>query len=319
MEDRSTFIAARITASERGKASRLSNRPAVGLKYRGVAPLASRSRFWASATVLSLTAILLASSPVHAQQSVDQILCGNEIYRNANPDCARFASPQQIALEGLFQAGVAAMKSGQWDTAIASFMKLVDADPNYKDAYFALYSIGVAYKAKRDFAHAIPFFDTAIAKDPSIAMAYEGRGDAYSDLGNSKAALADLDRAISLEPKRASGYAARARQKLKDRDANGALADLDRAIELNPRDSRSLYGRSLIRGNARNYDLALADLSKAIEIDPGFSAAYTQRGMIYVQSGKPDQARDAFNAALKLNPGDTVARQALAALQAKKN
>jgi hypothetical protein len=61
MEDRSTFIAARITASERGKASRLSNRPAVGLKCRGVAPLASRSRFWASATVLSLTAILLAS------------------------------------------------------------------------------------------------------------------------------------------------------------------------------------------------------------------------------------------------------------------
>jgi Flp pilus assembly protein TadD len=48
-------------------------------------------------------------------------------------------------------------------------------------------------------------------------------------------------------------------------------------------------------------------------------AATTQRGMIYVQSGKPDQARDAFNEALKLNPGDTVACQAPAALQAKKN
>jgi tetratricopeptide (TPR) repeat protein len=254
-----------------------------------------------------------------AQRSVDQILCSNEIYRNANPDCARFAPPQQIALDGLFQAGVAAIKSGQWDTAIANFTKLVDTDASYKDVYFALYSIGLAYTAKRDFVHAIPFFDKAIAKESSIAMAYEGRGNAYSELGNSKAALADLDRAIALEPKRASGYAARARQKLKDRDADGALTDLDRAIELNPRDSRSLYGRSLIRRNSRNYDLALADLSKAIEIDPGFSAAYTQRGMIYVQSGKPDQARDAFNAALRLNPGDTRARQALDALQAKKD
>ena len=272
-----------------------------------------------TATILSLTAILLASSHVRAEQSVDQILCGNEVYRNANPDCARLASPQQTALAGLFQAGVAAMRSGQWDTAIASFTKLVDTDPNYKDAYFALYSLGLAYNAKRDFAHAVPFFDKAIAKEAAIAMAYEGRGDAYSELGNPKAALADFDRVIALEPKRASGYAARARQKLKDRDAAGALADLDRAIELNPRDSRSLYGRSLIRGNSRNYDLALADLSKAIEIDPGFSAAYTQRGMIYVQSGKPDQARDAFNAALKLNPGDTRPRKALEALPAKKD
>jgi tetratricopeptide (TPR) repeat protein len=147
-----------------------------------------------------------------------------------------------------------------------------------------------------------------------MTIAFEGRGNKYSDLGNAKAALADFDRAIALEPNRASAYLVRGRQKLMGKDLGGALADLDRVIVLNPKEVRAFYGRALVHANAADYRLALADLVKALEIDHRFSPAFTELGIVYLRLGKRDQARDALSTALNLNPNDKTAREALDAL-----
>lgn len=267
-----------------------------------------------------LTAIVLAPADIRAQQKPkfdqDELLCSVKEYREGNPaDCDRFNTPQQKAVEALYQAGQTAMKAGQWDTAIANFTKVVETDPNYKNADSAYYSLGIANQAKRDDAHAIPWFDKAIQKAPSLAEYYEARGSSYSELRNASAAIADLDRAISLDPKRASAYAARARFRLIRNEMEKALPDFDQAIALNPKISRVYFGRAMALSSLGKFDPALADLTKALEIEPGLSSAYSVRGRIYARLGKNDEARTAFNAALKLNPSDQTSRQGLDALK----
>ena len=85
--------------------------------------------------------------------------------------------------------GDAASDSLDYDQAIAYYLKAIEVDHNYFDAY---HQLGIAYVEKEDYDQAIEYFDKALAIDSLHA-------DTYFILGNTYVSgKQDYDKAIEL-------------------------------------------------------------------------------------------------------------------------
>jgi tetratricopeptide (TPR) repeat protein len=118
---------------------------------------------------------------------------------------------------------------------------------------------------KKYYAAAIAVYDESIRQYPQ-AYTYINRGNARSDLGNKKDAIADYDRAIVLNPKLAYAYLNRGVAKSDEGNKQGAIADYDRAISLNYKYANAYFNRSITKYRMGNKQDAIADMSKAAEI-----------------------------------------------------
>ncbi len=127
--------------------------------------------------------------------------------------------------------GIAKVKKGDWDSAIADFTRAIVL--HSKNAYAYAY-LGYAKESKGDWDGAIADCSKAIELDPSIAQAYAIRGSATAKRGDLGGAITDYDKAIELEPKIAFAYNNRGLAKAKKGDWDGAIADCSKAIELDP-------------------------------------------------------------------------------------
>ena len=116
------------------------------------------------------TALLLAATAAHAQQSKNWQWCVN--------DGHAFGADDQIrGCTALIQSG----KENRQDTSIA-----------YNNR-------GLAHYDKEDYDRAIADFTQAIRLDPKFGKAYDARANAYSDKGDHDRAIADYNEAIRID------------------------------------------------------------------------------------------------------------------------
>ena len=125
---------------------------------------------------------------------------------------------------------------------------------------------------------AIEYFEQAIDRDPSYALAYVGAGLAYVELGEGGALQPDeayaranqaVATALELDAELAEAHATLAYLKfVGDYDWARAEREFKRALELNPSsaDTYDYYGRML--SSLERHDEALALLKRAQELDP---------------------------------------------------
>ena len=132
---------------------------------------------------------------------------------------------------------------------------------------------GIQLTSENRWFESINRFDDAIAADPNYAEAYAHRGNSYSYLGISQAAIDDAEKALSLNPDAWLAYGVRGYEQF---------------IAGNPGD-------------------AIPDLSKAISINPEYMQAYVRRGKAHIELGNSKEAVDDFEKALTLTPGDRLA------------
>lgn len=109
-----------------------------------------------------------------------------------------------------------------------------------------LLSAKAKYKSG-DYQGSVIDYTLAIQFDANIAMAFCGRGDAYSKLGKEECAMIDYNRAVELDP--------------------NALVPH--------------YRRGNLHFSAKDYALAIDEYSRAIELKPDFALAYIGRGYAY--------------------------------------
>lgn len=129
-----------------------------------------------------------------------------------------------------------------------------------------------------DLQTAIKYFNDAIEKDPSYALAYAGLADTYSLLADYSAARPDETyprakdaamKALNLDDELAEAHASLAYVKMSyDRDWQAAEDEYRRAISLNPNyaSARQWYSEYLTAMG--RFDEALAEIRRAKEIDP---------------------------------------------------
>jgi tetratricopeptide (TPR) repeat protein len=117
--------------------------------------------------------------------------------------------------------------------------------------------IAAGNKAAQDgqFKKAVSLYTKAIGSKQltpaNKAVAYNNRGSAYDDMGQTKAALADYAQAIAIDPAYAEVYYNRSYTYEKLKQWKKALADASKAAELEPNDEtylqREFYLRSKVK------------------------------------------------------------------------
>ena len=191
---------------------------------------------------------------------------------------ASCASGSQKYADDYYDQGLVFYERMEYARAVDSFDKVLELEPNGKDAYKVYYNRGNAYLKRRQYDQAIYDFTQALERTPprDKKMRYfilEARGNAYQKNGR----------------------------------IDASIDDYTRAIELNPRQKKIQYvyhnrGWSWI-GKER-YDAAIDDFSKALGRDTEFAPAYYGRAMAWYRKGDPQRAAIDAKDAVKRDPGN---------------
>ncbi len=167
----------------------------------------------------------------------------------------------------------------------------------------------------------IEYFQQAIAKDPTYALAYDGLADGYNILGSygyvpareayPKAKEAVL-KALQLDDTLAEAHTSLAFTKFAyDWDWPGAEKEFQRAIELNPNYvyAHALHGVYL--HTTGRVEESIGELKRAVELDPLSLIANRELGFAFYAARQNDQAIEQYRKTLELDPNFTLTHQYL--------
>jgi serine/threonine-protein kinase len=172
---------------------------------------------------------------------------------------------------------------------------------------------------------AIGFFDQAIAREPSYALAYAGLADCYSLLSvysrispaeSFPRAKAAAQRAIELDESLAEAHTSLAWAYFNfDWNWSAAEREFRRAIALNPNYATAHQWYSLYLSAMGRHDEALAQIRQALELDPLSMVINTGVGTTFYLAGRYDDAKEQFSKTLEMEPGFRRGQFELARLQ----
>lgn len=200
-------------------------------------------------------------------------------------------------LAGLLDKGLASYKTGDIETALKSYSKVLKKRPSQPDA---LWLKGVAHLALGQTSAAVGLITRAAKLRPNDPAILNDLGMAYEADGNLSAARDAFNRALSLDPAVASAQVNVARCALADGRHYDALEGADRAIALQP----SLGSGHNIRGLALKAmgrkDEALAAMETALVLEPNAPEVLVNKGELLRELGDKQQSQFALEKALTL-------------------
>jgi len=161
----------------------------------------------------------------------------------------------------------------------------------------------------------VGYFEQAIDKDPSYALAYAGLADAYSLFGFGSQggglspgeafpkARAAAMQALAIDDTLAEAHAALALVRMRyDWDWSGAEKEAQRAIELNPdyATAREYYAGYLIAQGRQ--DEAIAEIKRAQELDPLSLRLNAVLGLYFYYTRQSDAAVEQLRRTIEMDP-----------------
>jgi TolB-like protein/Flp pilus assembly protein TadD len=166
---------------------------------------------------------------------------------------------------------------------------------------------------------AADYFQQAIEKDPTYALAFSGLADchvllpAYSDLGSNPReelpkALEAARKAVQLDDTLGEAHTSLARALASDLQLPAAMSEFKRAIELNPNyaTAHQWFGECLqSQGHLQE---ALAELKRAQELDPLSLIINSVLGFALDTVGKSDEAIAQLRKTIEIDPNFLNAR-----------
>jgi serine/threonine-protein kinase len=190
---------------------------------------------------------------------------------------------------------------------------------NNSEAY-QLYLKGRFHWNKRnpeDFRKAIAFFQQAIEKDPTYALAYAGLADSISLLSAyggvsprdsmPQAKTAAL-KALALDDNLAEAHASFGQIIVYyDQDFNAAEREYKRAIELNPNYAPAHQWRAENFSALARHDEAFAEIRRALEIDPLSLIINRVHGDILLNARRYDEAIEQYRKTIDMDPNFVTA------------
>ncbi len=180
--------------------------------------------------------------------------------------------------------GVALMRNGNLDSAVARFEKALEIEP---DDALARNSLGVALIQLGATDEAIRQFSLVIKDAPDFAVAHVNLGNALVRQGDIPASVAYFENAIRISPDYAEAHSYLGAALLHLKETDRAIEHLRLAVCLDPRDALAHYnlGTALLEG--ASVDMATEEFEIAVGLDPG--SAKMKNALDWVESMK---ARD---------------------------
>jgi TolB-like protein/DNA-binding winged helix-turn-helix (wHTH) protein/Tfp pilus assembly protein PilF len=190
---------------------------------------------------------------------------------------------------------------------------------------YQLYLMGRYFWNKRTeegLTRSIDYFQQAIAKDPSFALAYAGLADAYDLLSQygvdspqksfPKAEAAALQ-ALKLDDSLAEAHNSLAFAKLYyEWDWSGAEREFRRALELDPGYATAHHWYSSYLESAGRMDEAFAEARRAQELDPLSLVINLNVAEFLIHAHRIDEAKEQVRKVLELDPNYPHAHLCLA-------
>lgn len=189
-----------------------------------------------------------------------------------------------------------------FDAALEQVPSFDDGD-NYLPAIYAYR--GWANRQLQRFDDAVVDFKAALKLLPDNMFALAGRAEAYANLHQYRAAIADFNHMIEISPTVADNTVHIGNRWVVIRNYAGLVADIETAglaLQLNPDDTNAYVDRAEARIGLGEYDAAMDDLNQAINLDARDARAYSVRGGLWAREGTFVAAIADFDRAIDLDP-----------------
>jgi TolB-like protein/Tfp pilus assembly protein PilF len=188
--------------------------------------------------------------------------------------------------------------------------------PTENTEAYELYLKGRFFWNKRtgaDLRTAIEYFNQALGKDPSYALAYAGLADSYSLLSVFGAASpadsfpqakAAAKKALELDDTLAEAHTSLANALVNyDFDFEQSLKEFERAIQLNPNYATAHHWLSdLVLLPLGQFDRAIAEGKRAVELDPLSLIINADLGKDYFNARRYDEASAQLRKTIEMDP-----------------
>lgn len=226
-------------------------------------------------------------------------------------------------------------KAGDYKKAIEEYNKIIESDPESREAYLqlgSLYyhqndieSVREVYKrilkAKADLANqpsvnclfyeaskdnlenAIKNCSIAIEASPNDWAFYAKRGRGYEEKKDFERALADFDKAISLAPNNIYSHFRRGLSYAKKGDSNLAIKDFNETIKLQPGNVETTLELCKINlESVKDYDQAIKFCTEVTKLEPNNALGFYNLGLAYKNKEMLTEALGFFDKAISINP-----------------
>ena len=208
--------------------------------------------------------------------------------------------PADIRLHNIL--GMAYMKKGMLNDAVAEFNKIIDINSDYVPAYLNLASIRLSVNQP---GIAAVIYKTVLKANPDTIEARLGLGNSYALMGNHTAAIGEFETVKELDPNNVAVCASLARSHMalgkNDKAQEAAL----KILNLEPKNpiARSLLAKIYVR----NEDMpkAIDQLKAVLHDNPKFIDAYGL-GILYMDNGEYDNAISTYKQGIENFPNNTL-------------
>ena len=186
-------------------------------------------------------------------------------------------------------------------------------DPEAHEAYLkGKYFLGKSMA--RDWNRSVEYFQQAIDKDSTFALAYAGMAEAYDNLGSMgilppreawPKVKAYTEKALTLDPALAEGILLIAEVKFGyDWDAKGAEEYYKRALELDPNLALAHFWYGFYLTSQGRFDEGIAEIKRAAHLDPLAAAMMNWVAFAYGLAGEYDSASVYLERAAEIDSSD---------------
>jgi TolB-like protein/Tfp pilus assembly protein PilF len=159
---------------------------------------------------------------------------------------------------------------------------------------------------------ALGYFQQAVEKDPSYALAYTGISDSCALIPVYGAgapqdyyprAKAAAQKALELDDLLGEAHTSLGNVLFRYLELAESTREFERGIELNPNypTAHQWYGRLTLLMTGQ-FDRAIAEVKRAVELDPVSSIIHADLGSVYTMARRYDEAIEQFRNVLELDP-----------------
>lgn len=203
------------------------------------------------------------------------------------------------------------------DEAIKEFVKAVNLDSNYYQAYNAM---GVATLQLGNSSDAKELFETALKINPQFATAYDNLGNIALINGDLTAAEENFMKSLKYNSHNPTTMYHLGQVAVRQKDYNKALTWLNHSLHINPNSAPALTLQGecyLVQGNQA---AAINSFKKAVTVKPENSRAYINLANVYQKRSDAEFAMEQLKTVLAINPRyrDAIMRVADLSLETRK-
>jgi tetratricopeptide (TPR) repeat protein len=207
---------------------------------------------------------------------------------------------------------------GRLTEARAEYMKLTSTARDDASAWaeLAAVELGLGHRAAAGRAAQV-----ALELDGDHPLARRVRGDLMRDRGDLAGARADYDAAIAREPSNADAFIGRGLAFLLGNDIDAARRDLERAAAIAPRSAAAHFALGVALYTDGDDNAALGEFDRALslagEVGRPYPQAYYLRGATLARLGQKKAAIQAYEQFLREAEGDATLADAVSDARAQ--